>query len=289
MTDGPAAGSARAGTDAVPRTRVEQPFDGYVFDLDGTIYLGDALLPGALHAVTTLRAAGSRTVFLTNKPLERPSAYAAKLTRLGIPTEPHEVVSSTDALLGYLRAHAAGARLYPVAEPLIWELLEEEGWELTDDASRVDVVVVSFDRTFAYAKLQIAFDAVRGGARIIATNPDAYCPIPGGGLPDCAAMLAAIEACSGGRAEAVVGKPSPHMAATLLERLALVADRTLLVGDRLATDMRMALEAGMASALVLTGATTREDVARSPFVPQYVLDSVADIVPPGLASPHPKP
>ncbi len=274
---------------AGPLDRVEHRFDGYVFDLDGTIYLGDALLPGALHAVTTLRAAGSRTVFLTNKPLERPSAYAAKLTRLGIPTEPHEVVSSTDALLGYLRAYAAGARLYPVAEPLIWELLEEDGWELTDDASRIDIVVVSFDRTFAYPKLQIAFDAVRAGARIVATNPDAYCPVPGGGLPDCAAMLAAIEACSGGRAEAIVGKPSPHMAATLLERLALVADRTLLVGDRLATDMRMALEAGMASALVLTGATTREDVARSPFIPGYVLDSVAGIVPPHLSIPPSSP
>jgi len=265
-----------------PRARVERRFDGYVFDLDGTIYLGDALLPGALDTVTTLRAAGSRTVFLTNKPLERPSAYAAKLTRLGIPTEPHEVVSSTDALLRYLRDHAAGARLYPVAEPLLWDLLAEAGWELTDDAARIDVVVVSFDRTFAYPKLQVAFDAVRAGARIVATNPDAYCPVPGGGLPDCAAMLAAIEACSGGRAEAIVGKPSPHMAETLLERLALVAGSTLLVGDRLATDMRMALEAGMASALVLTGATTRDDVARSPFAPEYVLESVAGILPPDL-------
>jgi NagD protein len=264
---------------------VERRFDGYVFDLDGTIYLGEALLPGALETVSLLRGAGSRTVFLTNKPLERPSAYAAKLTELGIPTQPAEVVSSTDALVRYLRRHAAGARIYPVAEPLLWDLLDEEGWELTDDASRIDVVVVSFDRTFAYPKLQIAFDAVRAGARIVATNPDAFCPVPGGGLPDCAAMLAAIEACSGGRAEAIVGKPSPHMSETLLERLALVAEQTLLVGDRLATDMRMARESGMASALVLTGATTRDDVARSPFAPQYVLESVAGIVPPDLTTP----
>jgi NagD protein len=275
------------GPAATPLDRVDRRFDGYVFDLDGTIYLGDALLPGALDAVMTIRAVGGRTVFLTNKPLERPSAYAAKLTKLGIPTGPEDVVSSTDALLRYLRDHAAGARLYPVAEPLLWGLLREAGWELTDDADRIDVVVVSFDRTFAYPKLQVAFDAVRAGARIVATNPDAWCPVPGGGLPDCAAMLAAIEACSGGRAEAIVGKPSPHMAATLLERLALVADRTLLVGDRLATDMRMALEAGMASALVLTGATTRDEVARSPFLPRYVLDSVAGVVPPDLPTPRP--
>lgn len=264
------------------RDRVEDRFDGYVFDLDGTLYLGDALLPGARETVLALRASGSQTVFLTNKPLERPADYAAKLTRLGIPTTPAEVVSSTDALLRYLRLEAAGARLYPVAEPLLWELLRDDGWELTADPAQIDVVVVSFDRTFAYAKLQIAFDAVRRGARIVATNPDAYCPVPGGGLPDCAAMLAAIEACTGARAEAIVGKPSPHMAATLLERLALDAERTLLVGDRLATDMRMAIEAGIVPALVLTGATSRAEVDRSPFQPRYLLASVADVVPPDL-------
>ena len=265
-----------------PLDRLERRYDGYVFDLDGTLYLGETLLPGARDAVLALRAAGSRTVFLTNKPLERPADYAAKLTRLGIPATALEVVSSTDALLRYLRLHAAGARLYPVAEPLLWEMLGEEGWELSDDPARIDVVVVSFDRTFAYPKLQVAFDAVRAGARFVATNPDAYCPVPGGGLPDCAAMLAAIEACTGARAEAIVGKPSPHMAATLLERLALVADRTLLVGDWLETDMRMAIEAGMVPALVLSGATTRRDVARSSARPRYVLASVADIVPAGV-------
>ena len=270
------------GTAGTPRDRVEQRYDGYVFDLDGTLYLGDALLPGARGAVLALRASGSRTVFLTNKPLERPSDYAAKLTQLGIPTSSAEVVSSTDALLRYLRLYAAGARLYPVAEPLLWELLREDGWELTDDPARIDLVVVSFDRTFDYAKLQIAFDSVRAGARIVATNPDRYCPVPGGGLPDCAAMLAAIEACTGARAEAIVGKPSPHMAATLLERLAIVAERTLLIGDRLETDIRMAIEAGMAPALVLTGATSRADVDRSLIQPRYVLASVADVVPPEL-------
>jgi len=262
---------------------VERRFDGYVFDLDGTVYLGDGLLPGARDTVLALRAAGSRTVFLTNKPLERPADYAAKLTRLGIPAAPSDVVSSTDALLRYLRLHAAGARLYPVAEPLLWDLLADDGWELTEDPGAIDVVVVSFDRTFSYQKLQVAFDAVRAGARIVATNPDAYCPVPGGGLPDCAAMLAAIEASTGARAEAVVGKPSPYMAATLLDRLALVAAQTLLVGDRLATDMRMAIEAGMVSALVLSGATTRLDVERSEIRPDYVLDTVADVLPSDLS------
>lgn len=144
----------------------------------------------------------------------------------------------------------------------------------------MEVVVVSFDRTFDYNKLQVAFDAVRGGARIVATNPDAYCPTPdGGGLPDCAAMLAAVEVSTGVRAEAIVGKPSPHMAATLAERLGVPVRETLLVGDRLATDIRMANEAGMASALVLTGAASLEETLASRDRPDYVIRHLGELLP----------
>jgi NagD protein len=257
----------------------ERLFAGYVFDLDGTLYLGDRLLPGASETVAALRAAGSRVAFLTNKPLELPADYAAKLTELGIPALGEEVVSSTDALVRYLRGHAPGARLYPVSEPLLADLLIDAGFELTDDPARTDVVVVSFDRTFDYAKLLTAYRAVRAGARIVATNPDPYCPTPDGGLPDCAAMLAAIEAATGARAEAVVGKPSPHMAATLMERLGLRGPEILLTGDRLLTDIRMAREAGMAAALVLTGATTTADIEATTERPDYILARISDLVP----------
>jgi arabinose operon protein AraL len=259
--------------------RVDRFFDGYVFDLDGTIYLGEELLPGAKGAIAAVRAAGSRVAFLTNKPLERTSDYAEKLTSLGIPTGAADVVSCTDSMLRYLGAEWPGRRIYPVAEPLMWEVLRESGWELSDDPARIDIVLVSFDRTFSYAKLQIAFDAVRAGARIVATNPDVFCPVAGGALPDCGAMLAAIEACTDTKAETIVGKPSPHMAATLLERLDLEASGTMLVGDRLGTDILMANEAGMVGALVLTGATSRAEAERSDIRPDYVFESVADIVP----------
>ncbi|HEY4632471.1 MAG TPA: HAD hydrolase-like protein, partial [Candidatus Limnocylindrales bacterium] len=148
-----------------------------------------------------------------------------------------------------------------------------------DDPTSADVVVVSWDRSFTYAKLLAAFRAVRAGARIVATNPDPFCPTPDGDLPDCAAMLAAIEASTGVRAEAIVGKPSSHMAATLLDRLALPADDTILVGDRLLTDVRMAHEAGMASALVLTGATPAAALADAAITPDYVLGGVAEVLP----------
>jgi ribonucleotide monophosphatase NagD (HAD superfamily) len=134
------------------------------------------------------------------------------------------------------------------------------GFGLTDQPGAADVVVVSFDRTFDYAKLLAAYRAVRlHGARLVATNPDPYCPTPDGGLPDCAAMLAAVEACTGATAEAIVGKPSRQMAAAVLDRLgtgAAGAAGAAMVGDRLATDMAMARGAGMTGVLVLTGATS---------------------------------
>ncbi len=272
---------------AAVRLRPTRIFGGYVFDLDGTLYLGNRLLPGAAETVATVRASGARVAFLTNKPLETPADYAAKLTELGIPATGQAVVSSTDSLLRYLSREAGGARILAIAEPLLAGMLRDAGFavidSVRDDPTRVDVVVVSWDRTFDYTKLVAAFRAVRAGARIVATNPDPFCPTPDGDLPDCAAMLAAIEASTGKRAEAIVGKPSPHMAATLLDRLSLPADDTILVGDRLETDIQMAHVAGMASALVLTGATTANSLGSTTVHPDYILDSVADVLPAPLA------
>jgi NagD protein len=267
----------------VERRRPTRMFGGYVLDLDGTVYLGDSLLDGAAATVESIRAAGARVAFLTNKPLESTAAYARKLSDLGIPATAESVVSSIDALLRYLDRAARGTRILPIAEPLLVETLRDAGFSLvdpaTDDPTTADLVAVSWDRTFDYAKLVAAFRAVRAGARLVATNPDPFCPTPDGDLPDCAAMLAAIEASTGRRAEAIVGKPSKHMAEALLDRLSLDAGDTLLVGDRLMTDVRMAHEAGMASALVLTGATTADALLDASVIPDFVLDSIADVLP----------
>jgi HAD superfamily hydrolase (TIGR01450 family) len=256
------------------------PRRGYVFDLDGTVYLDDHLLPGAAATIAQLRDDGAAVAFLTNKPLEHPADYAAKLTRLGIPTDAADVVSSTDALVLYLREHATDARLFVVGEPLLLDLLRSAGFPLTDDPGAIDVVVVSFDRTFDYSKLLTAFLAVRAGARIVATNPDPYCPTADGGLPDCGALLAALEVATGRRAEAIVGKPSTHMAAAVLARLGVPPEHATLVGDRLLTDVQLAHDAGMTSVLVLSGATTRADLDGAPVTPDRVIDGIADLLQP---------
>jgi NagD protein len=254
-------------------------YPGYVLDLDGTVYLDDQLLPGARESIAAIREHGSRVVFLTNKPLDRPATYARKLADLGIPAGGTDVVSSIDALVAYLAAHPPAGPILPITEPLLWEVLTEAGHVVTHEWAGAAMVVVSWDRTFDYAKLEQAFHAVRAGARLVATNPDPFCPSPDGGQPDCAAMLAAIEVSSGVKAEAIVGKPAPAMAAAILARLGLPPADVALVGDRLLTDMRMARAAGMVPMLVLSGATQAADLDGVDPAPDFVLANIAQLIP----------
>ncbi|MDX1663292.1 MAG: HAD-IIA family hydrolase [Candidatus Promineifilaceae bacterium] len=256
-----------------------RPYDAYIFDLDGTVYLGDALLPTAGKTIRHLRDRGARTVFLSNNPTRTRHDYAARLERLGLPTPVEDVVNSSAVMVHFLQQRQPGARLFIVGEPSLQEELRRAGFTLTDEAAEVDAVIASFDRTFAYWKLQTAFDAIRAGARFFATNADRFCPVPGGGEPDAAAMIAAIEACTGVQVETVVGKPSHHMAEAILDRLGLPPSACLITGDRLETDVQMGLEAGMDAALVLTGATDEAALADSPIQPTYVIQHLADLLP----------
>ena len=259
----------------------ERIYPGYVLDLDGTVYLGGAPLPGAVEAISRLRALGSRFVFLSNNPLWSPATYAEKLRAMGVPVEDGEVVSSVDALLAYLRDRPA-SRILAICEPLLADLLRDAGHALTDDPAAAEAVVLSWDRGFTYDKLHASFVALRNGARLIATNPDPYCPTPDGGLPDCGALLAAVEVASGIRAEAVVGKPSVHIASVALDRLGVPAGDAVMVGDRLLTDVALARPAGMVGALVLTGATALADVPPPPEGPDLVLEGLGQLIPPSI-------
>jgi NagD protein len=251
---------------------------GAIFDLDGTIYRGEALIPGAREALAALAAAGIGRVFLSNKPLERPAAYAAKLTRLGVPTADAEVINSSRVLATHLRQVMPGARLFVVGEPPLLLELAEAGFTVVEDSPEVDAVVLAFDRTFDYRKLNLAFQAVKfRGARLFATNADRSCPVDGGEIPDTAGVIAAVEATTGHQVELVAGKPSPLVVAAALAHLGVAAGECLMVGDRLETDIAMGLAAGLTTALVLTGVTTRADLAHTALRPDYVWESVAEL------------
>jgi HAD superfamily hydrolase (TIGR01450 family) len=260
-------------------------YQAYAFDLDGTIYLGDHLLPGARRLVEELRRRGLAVRFLSNNPTKDPEQYAEKLERLGLPTPVEEIVNTVVTMTRWLLDNAPGAVVYPISEPPLHRALEQAGIRMSSDPAEIDVVVASYDRTFTYEKLQIAFDAIwyHRRARLVATNPDRFCPFPGGrGEPDCAAIIAAVEACTGVRCEANTGKPDPAMLRAALTGLEVAPADCVMVGDRLSTDIRMALDTGTTAALVLTGETRAEDLQGLPpsDAPELVLDRVDRLLPP---------
>ena len=258
-------------------------FEGYIFDLDGTIYLGDELLPGAKRLILKLRELEKRVIFLSNNPTKDPRMYAEKLGGLGLETPDSEIVNTVVTMTEWLLQNHPEATVFPISEEPLKNALEGAGIRMSEDPEEIDIVIASYDRGFEYRKLQIAFDAIwfYGRAMLVTTNPDRYCPFPGGrGEPDAAAIVAAIEACTGAKCQVNVGKPDPIMLETVMELVGLDAKECVMVGDRLYTEIRMAKDARMPSAVVLTGETTEEDLAgESEVRPDYMLERIDQLVP----------
>ena len=280
VTEAPAPPAGEALLRAVP----ERVYDAYLFDLDGTIYLGEELLPGALRMLQHLREAGRRVVFLSNNPTLDRAMYVSKLTNLGVSVTPDDVVNSVVSMVAWLGREHPGKIVYPIAEQPLIAALRDAGIPMSSNPDEIEIVLASYDRGFDYAKLQIAFDALwkRDSAILVATNLDRYCPLPGGrGEPDAAAIVAAIEACTGATCVANAGKPSVIMLETVMATLGLRPDQCLMTGDRLYTDVKMAVDAGMHSALVLTGDADLDLVASTAAadLPTYILDRVDHVIP----------
>jgi HAD superfamily hydrolase (TIGR01450 family) len=253
------------------------PYRGWLFDLDGTVYLGERLILGADTAIATLRAAGRRVAFLSNKPLQTRAEYAAKLTRLGVPAASDDVINSSLVLARYLRDRDPGAPVFVIGEPPMLDEMRAHGFEVRGD-ERVRWVVIAFDRTFDYAKLNTALQAVKRGARLIATNPDRTCPVEGGEIPDCAGMIAAVEAVTDRKVEAIVGKPSPIILEVALAALGVPAHEAAIVGDRIETDIVMGRRLGLGTVLVLSGITRADDPRIAAVAPDHVVESIRDLV-----------
>lgn len=259
-------------------------YEGYIFDLDGTIYLGDELLPGAERLILKLRELEKRVIFLSNNPTKDPQMYAEKLTKLGLPTPENEIVNTVVTMTQWLLQNHPNATVFPISEEPLKNSLREAGIGISEDPEEIDIVIASYDRTFEYRKLQIAFDAIwfHKRARLVTTNPDRYCPFPGGrGEPDAAAIVGAIEGCTGAKCEVNVGKPDPIMLETIMGIMELDAVDCVMSGDRLYTEIRMAKGAGMPSAVVFTGETTPQTLAAEPPEnrPTYVLDRIDRLIP----------
>jgi arabinose operon protein AraL len=261
---------------------------GFIFDLDGTVYLGEAALPGAVETIAELRQLGKRMVFVSNKPLEPRRVYAEKLTRLGIPTHADAVITAAFVLGRHLAQHYPSLNYYVIGEQNLKDELRDHKLQLVGELdgqdeklvinpAGIDAVIVAFDRTLNYRKLNTAYQALKQGARFMATNSDSACPMPGGDIPDAGATIAALEHLTGRRLELLAGKPSTLILQVALDCLGLEAAQCMLVGDRLETDIRMAKQAGMWAAVTLTGVSGREDVALANPAPDFVIENLAGL------------
>jgi arabinose operon protein AraL len=199
-----------------------------------------------------------------------------KLTGLGVPARPEEIINAPLVLIRHLKRLKPDAIVYPISDlPLIEQLVPH--FRLSEDPNRVDVVIASCDRAFDYRKLTIGFQALKRGAWFWATNADPTWPQASGEIPDAGAVIGALEGCTRRKVELVAGKPSPLVVEVALERLGRSAGECLLVGDSLGSDITMGKQAGITTALVLTGVTQRSDLAHAPVQPDYILESIAEL------------
>ncbi|WP_117591475.1 HAD-IIA family hydrolase [Haloprofundus halophilus] len=253
-------------------------FRGAVLDVDGTVLRGNERIPGATSGLDALRRAGVDRVFFSNNPTKAPPAYAERFARAGVDVGPDEVLTSGTATTAYLEAEHANDSLFVVGETGLTDQFEDAGLTVTADPTAADAVVVSIDRGFHYDDLVAAMVALEDeSVPFLSTDPDMTIPAVDRDLPGSGAMTHAVAGVVGRSPDATLGKPSAHARRLALDRLGHDAERCLVVGDRLDTDIALGASAGMTTVLVKTGIADDRALAESAVEPDYVLDSFADI------------
>ena len=246
-----------------------------LFDMDGTIYLGDRLLHGALDLTGFLEEIQLPFYFLTNNSSKSRDDYAEKLARLGLHTDNESIISSGQATALYLRERKPGARLYVVGTPSLEEEFSRHGFHMV--AEDPDYTVLGFDTTLTYEKLRVLCDFVREGRPYIATHPDINCPTEDGFMPDIGAIIALVAASTGRQPDVIIGKPHAPIVETITEITGFSPEEIVIVGDRLYTDIALG-QAGLTTVLVLTGETKLEDISGSPYQPDVVVEDLKTLL-----------
>jgi len=248
---------------------------GFICDMDGVLYHGNTLLPGAGEFVAWLTAADKKYLFLTNSSAKSPRELSEKLARLGLEVGPERFYTSAMATASFLASQCPGGSCYVIGEPGLIHALYEVGFSM-DDVSP-DYVVIGETAGYNYDRITHAIRLVRRGARLIGTNPDLTGPVEGDIVPATGSLMAPIEMASGCRAY-YTGKPNPLMMRIALQRLGCRREETIIIGDRMDTDILAGIEAEIDTILVLTGVTTAEDLRLFAYRPRYVYASIGAIV-----------
>ena len=251
----------------------------YIFDMDGTIYLGFQVFPFAIRFINNLRAAGKRVLFFTNNASHTTEYYVKKLEKLGFSPKAEEIMTSGDVTIEYLKRHRAGKTVYLVGtDELVENFRENNIPMLTGKEESADIVVTSFDTTLTYEKLDNACRLVRGGAEYLSTHPDFNCPTETGFIPDSGAIAAFVTA-STGKTPTYFGKPYKETIEMICEATGYTCQEMCIFGDRLYTDIAVGKRHGVTAVLVLSGETKMEDVekAEEQDRPDYIFPSLDEV------------
>lgn len=248
--------------------------DGFMFDLDGTLFLEDKVLPGAVEILHYLKSKNSPYCIMTNNSSLSRKDYLIKLQRLKLEVSAEQVLTSGVATLKYLQNREISS-VFLLGTPSLKEEFRQAGFNLTDVEDEVEAVVLAFDKSLDFEKMCIAHKLLmKPDIKYFATHPDIVCPMKNGTIPDCGAMIA-LFAASTGRKPEIIGKPYATMVAMAAELLGVAVKNLMIVGDRVYTDMQMGFDAGCKTALVLSGESTIETLRTVPRKPDYVVENVA--------------
>lgn len=251
----------------------------FLLDMDGTIYLDEALFDGTADFLDYVRRSGGRYLFLTNNSSRSVTAYVEKLRRLGIAATAEDFLTSVDALIADLTARGWRNKLvYAFGTTSFQQQLAQAGFRLTERPEpEVEALVCGFDTELTFQKLEDACILLNRGVEFVAANPDWVCPTWYGYVPDCGSVCEMLFRATGRRPR-FIGKPEPAMAQLAMQRCGIAPAQTLMVGDRLYTDIACGVHAGIDTALVLSGESTMADIPASPEKPAYIFDNIRDLL-----------
>lgn len=248
----------------------------FIFDMDGTIYLGKQVFSYAIRFIKNLRKHGKKVLFFTNNPTHSDRFYVEKLVRLGFEATPDEIMTSGDVTAEFLLRHRAGKSVYLVGVPELIDDFQNKGIPLLfGEEKNADIVITSFDTTLTYEKLNNACRLIRGGAEYLSTHPDFNCPTEDGFIPDSGAVSAFVTAATGVK-PTYFGKPYRETMDMICETTGIAKEKMCIFGDRLYTDIALGKRHGVCAALVLTGETTPTDIENADAAdrPDFVFDSL---------------
>ena len=251
----------------------------YLFDMDGTIYLGDNLFPFTKELLKTIRETGNHYLFMTNNSSKSVSDYVKKLARLGIEAEEDDFITSSQATADYLKKNLAGKKLFVSGTRSFLSELAENGVENIHDSYSEDIeaVVTGFDTELTFAKLEAMSKLLTRDIPFIAANPDLVCPTWYGSAPDCGSVIEMLHTATGRRPK-VIGKPQPEMALLAMEQTGFSPRETCLIGDRVYTDIACGVNAGVDTIFVLSGEGVMEDIPKYGVQPTYCMQNIREVL-----------